>query len=242
LSAFASYFAAEAVHVSGVLAAVACGGVVGRRRLELAAGTRLEGSTAWEFVEFVLTSLVFMLMGLQLRGMLERLTDTDPWRLGLLAAAASAALIVSRIVWVFATFYPAAALASDLNGKGFIPPRSYPTIISWAGMRGVVSLAAALALPAEFPGRDEIVFVVFCCILVSLILQGTTLAPLIQRWLAEFGQGDKWRVCLKAAMMPRIRSAHDEADPPDAQSGLQSKGGVGRHQGREDAGRVGAAV
>jgi CPA1 family monovalent cation:H+ antiporter len=182
LSAFASYFAAEAVHVSGVLAAVACGGVVGRRRLELAAGTRLEGSTAWEFVEFVLTSLVFMLMGLQLRGMLERLTDTDPWRLGLLAAAASAALIVSRIVWVFATFYPAAALASDLNGKGFIPPRSYPTIISWAGMRGVVSLAAALALPAEFPGRDEIVFVVFCCILVSLILQGTTLAPLIRRF------------------------------------------------------------
>ncbi|MBL6459386.1 Na+/H+ antiporter [Belnapia sp. T6] len=182
LSAFASYFAAEAVHVSGVLAAVACGGVVGRRRLELAAGTRLEANTAWEFVEFVLTSLVFTLMGLQLRGILERLTDTDPWRLALLAAAASTALIVSRIAWVFATFYPVSALMNGLRGQGFAPPLSYPAIISWAGMRGVVSLAAALALPAEFPSRDEVVFVVFCCILTSLLLQGTTLAPLIRRF------------------------------------------------------------
>jgi Na+/H+ antiporter len=182
LSAFASYLAAEAVHVSGVLAAVACGGLVGRRRLDLAAGTRLEGSTAWEFVEFVLTSLVFTLMGLQLRAILERLTDADPWRLALIAAAASGALVLSRIVWVFATFYPAAALANGLRGQGFVPPLSYPAIISWAGMRGVVSLAAALALPANFPARDEIVFVVFVCILVSLLLQGTTLAPLIRRF------------------------------------------------------------
>src|SRR3954462_7380859 len=64
----------------------------------------------------------------------------------------------------------------------------------------------------------------------------------IQRWLAEFGQGDKWRVCLKAAMMPRIRSEHDEADPPDPQSGRQGEGGIGRPQGREDAGRFGAAI
>src|SRR3954470_15774171 len=63
-----------------------------------------------------------------------------------------------------------------------------------------------------------------------------------ERWLAEFGQGDKWRVCLKAAMMPRIRSEHDEADPPDTQSGLQGEGGIGGPQRREDAGRVGAAV
>ena len=182
LSAFGSYFLAEAVHVSGVLAAVACGGLVGRQQLQLAARTRLEANTAWEFLEFVLTSLVFLLVGLQLRGILERLTDYNVGRLALLAAAVSAALIVSRIVWVFATFYPVAALSQGLRGKGFAPPLSHPVIISWAGMRGVVSLAAALALPVAFPGRDVIVFLSFCAILATLVLQGTTLAPLIRRF------------------------------------------------------------
>lgn len=182
LSAFLSYFAAEAVHASGVLAAVACGGLVGRRQLQLAARTRLETNSAWEFVEFVLTSLVFLLVGLQLRGIVGRLTDYDPGRLALLALAVSGALIVSRLVWVFGTFYPVAALLSGLRGRGFAPPLSYPTIISWAGMRGVVSLAAALALPVAFPARDAIVFLAFCAILATLVLQGTTLAPLIRRF------------------------------------------------------------
>lgn len=182
LSAFASYLAAEAFHVSGVLAAVACGGIVGRRQFTLAARTRLETNSAWEFVEFVLTSLVFLLVGLQLRAIVERLTAYDPWHLAALGLVVSAALIVSRIIWVFGTFYPAAALVNGLRGKGFAPPLSYPTIISWAGMRGVVSLAAALALPATFPARDVIVFLAFCAILATLVLQGTTLAPLISRF------------------------------------------------------------
>ncbi len=181
LSAFASYFAAEAIHVSGVLAAVACGGLVGRRQLQLAARTRLEANTAWEFVEFVLTSFVFLLVGLQLRGIVERLGQYDPGQLFVLGTAVSAALIVARFVWVFGTFYPVAALWSGLRGQGFKPPLSYPTIISWAGMRGVVSLAAALALPDCFPARDIIVFLAFVAILATLVLQGTTLAPLIRR-------------------------------------------------------------
>lgn len=182
LSAFASYFAAEAFHVSGVLAAVACGGLVGRRQLQLAARTRLEANSAWEFVEFVLTSFVFLLVGLQLRGIVGRLTQYDPVQLALLALVVSVALIASRVVWVFGTFYPIAALASGLRGRGFVPPLSYPTIISWAGMRGVVSLAAALALPAAFPARDAIIFLAFCAILVTLVLQGTTLGAVIRRF------------------------------------------------------------
>ena len=63
-----------------------------------------------------------------------------------------------------------------------------------------------------------------------------------ERWPGKFGQADKWKVCLRAARMPRIRSDNGEASTPDAQSGLQGEGGVGRHQGREDAGRAGAAV
>ncbi len=182
LSAFASYLLAEAFHVSGVLAAVACGGVVGRNQLKLTAGTRLETNSAWELVEFILTSLVFLLIGLQLRGILESLADIDPWQLVWVAAAVSGTLILSRIVWVFATSYPATALMKGLRGEGFIPPLSYPTIISWAGMRGVVSLAAALALPFDFPGRALIVFLAFCSILTTLVLQGTTLGWVIRRF------------------------------------------------------------
>jgi CPA1 family monovalent cation:H+ antiporter len=181
LSAFASYLGAEALHVSGVLAAVACGGFIGRRQLDLTARTRLEVNVAWEFVEFVLTSFVFLLVGLQLRGILERLGDTSPLGLGMMALAVAAALILSRVVWVFGTFYPFAKLMRGLRGGGFVPPLSFPTIVSWAGMRGVVSLAAALALPMNFPGRDVIVFLAFCAILATLVLQGTTLAPLIRR-------------------------------------------------------------
>jgi CPA1 family monovalent cation:H+ antiporter len=181
LSAFASYFVAEAINVSGILAAVACGGLMGRRQLELAARTRLEANSAWEFVEFVLVSLIFMLIGLQLRGITDRLTDFDVSRLAVLALAVSATLIASRMIWVFATFYPVNKLWMVLKGENLSPPLSHPTIIGWAGMRGVVSLAAALALPLAFPSRDVIIFLAFCAILATLVLQGTTLGFLIRR-------------------------------------------------------------
>lgn len=97
LTGFATYFAAEAVHVSGVIAVVACGFVLGRQQHhKFTARTRLELKAVWSFIEFVLTSLVFMLIGLQLSGIIERLERYDWTRLGLLALATSAALIVSR--------------------------------------------------------------------------------------------------------------------------------------------------
>lgn len=181
LSAFASYFVAEALDVSGILAAVACGGLMGRRQLELAARTRLEANSAWEFVEFVLVSLVFMLIGLQLRGITARFTEIDVGQLAVLALSVAATLIVSRMLWVFATFYPVTTLWKAIKGVGLDPPLGHPAIIGWAGMRGVVSLAAALALPLDFPSRDVIIFLAFCTILATLVLQGTTLGFLIRR-------------------------------------------------------------
>ena len=179
LAAFFSYFAAEWIHGSGVLAAVACGGMIGRAQIKLAAQTRLETTSSWELVEFVLASLVFLLVGLQLRGILDRLTDFTPGALLVLAVAISLVLIVSRFVWVFFTFYPASAVLAVVRGGSFTPPLSHPTIISWAGMRGVVSLAVALALPTAFPERDIIVFLAFCAIFSTLVIQGTTLKFLI---------------------------------------------------------------
>lgn len=175
LAAFISYIIAEWVDGSGVLAAVACGGMIGRAQLMLTAQTRLHANSAWELVEFILASLVFLLVGLQLRGIVSRLVAYDGWQLTQLGLLVSGVLIVSRFVWVFATFYPASAIVALWRGEKVTPPLSYPTIISWAGMRGVVSLAAALALPAAFQARDLIVFLSFCAILSTLVLQGTTL-------------------------------------------------------------------
>jgi CPA1 family monovalent cation:H+ antiporter len=182
LAGFVAYFAAEAVHASGVLGVVVCGLVLGRQQhLAFTAETRLTAAAVWRFIEFVLTSLVFMLIGMQLRGIVERLTRYDPWQLAWLALAVSAALIVSRFLWIFPTAWLPRRLSPALRKRDPMLPWSELFVLSWAGMRGVVSLAAALALPMQFPGRDIIVFLAFCAILATLVLQGTTLGPLIRR-------------------------------------------------------------
>ena len=182
LAGYAAYFAAEQIHVSGVLAAVACGLVLGRKQhVEFTAKTRLELNAVWSFFEFILTAVVFMLIGLQLRGIVARLDRYDPLDLALLGAAVSATLIVSRFLWVFPAVWLPRALSRALRERDPMPPWSHPVILSWAGMRGVVSLAAALALPTQFPGRDIILFLSFCAILSTLVLQGTTLGWVIRR-------------------------------------------------------------
>ena len=182
LAGFAAYILAERFHASGVLAAVACGLVLGQQQhAAFTAQTRLESGAVWSFVEFALTALVFILIGLELRGLIERLEDYDPWQLAALGLAVSAALIASRFAWLFPATWLPRALWPGLRERDPMPPWSHVTVMSWAGMRGVVSLAAALALPAEFPGRDIILFLAFCAILATLVLQGTTLGPLIQR-------------------------------------------------------------
>ena len=182
LAGFASYFAAELLHTSGVLAAVACGLVIGRSQHEaLSARTRVASTAVWDFIEFVLTGLVFILIGLQLRAVLDRLGAFGFWRLAGLAAASATVLIASRFVWVFGSAGVAALLPARLKLGKAAMPLSHLTVISWAGMRGVVSLAAAVALPVGFPGRDLIVFLAFSAILVTLVLQGTTLSWLIRK-------------------------------------------------------------
>ena len=178
LAGFASYFAAELLHLSGVLAAVACGLVLGIRQHEvLSARTRVASTAVWDFLEFLLTSLVFILIGLQLRDVVGRLGDYTTANLALMGLVTSVTLIASRFVWVYGT-----SNLPRLFGLNRVRlPSSHLAVISWAGMRGVVSLAAAIALPIDFAGRDLIIFLAFCAILVTLVLQGTTLGWLIQR-------------------------------------------------------------
>jgi NhaP-type Na+/H+ or K+/H+ antiporter len=144
----------------------------------------LELHAVWNFIEFLLASLIFMLIGLQMRGIVERLASesaTALTSLALLALAVSATLIVSRFVWVFMTGWLPGAFSRSEAAQSTRPLWTHHAVVSWAGMRGVVSLAAALALPANFPARDVIVFLAFCAIFATLIVQGTTLGWLVRK-------------------------------------------------------------
>lgn len=181
LVAYASFLAAEAAHVSGVIAVVTTGMIIGQNQHRvLSARTRVFAGAVWEFIQFILNGLVFILIGLQLNGILDRISGRGWVDLAGIALAVSAVLIVSRFVWVF----PSAHLQRAWPGvraSDPTPPASHLFVIAWAGMRGVVSLAAALALPLDFPERDLLVFLAFCAILATLVVQGTTLEWVICR-------------------------------------------------------------
>lgn len=185
LACYASYFAAEALHLSGVIAVVTTGLVLGQASHRvLSSQTRLASRAVWQFTEFILNSLVFILIGLQLNHILGRLEGWSWVSLGRTALAMAAILIVSRFLWVFATA-GLPWLIPALRRRNPAPPWGMAAVVSWAGMRGVVSLAAALALPLDFPQRDLIVFLAFTAILATLVLQGTSLEWLIRRLKME---------------------------------------------------------
>jgi monovalent cation/hydrogen antiporter len=180
LVGWASYIAAERLQVSGVLSVVSCGLVMGWYQHELlTAQTRTQAVAVWGMVEFVLEALVFVLIGLSLRGVLARMGMMDAaFRVAIpLTLTVTAAVIVSRFAWVYAMVYLPRLSPAMRRGKP-APRSSVAFVASWAGMRGVVSLAAALALPDGFPGRDDILLATFGVILATVLLQGTTLGPL----------------------------------------------------------------
>ena len=183
LIAWASYIGGEALHVSGVLSTVACGVVVGRHQhSRLSAQKRVQAGAVWRVVTFLLESLVFILIGLSLRGVMQRLAS-DPhalWTLIPQVAAVVGAVVVARFVWIIPGVYLPRAVSPRLRKRDPYPPVGVPVVMSWAGMRGVVSLAAALALPEGFPGRDFLLATTFAVILVTVLVQGSTLAALIK--------------------------------------------------------------
>jgi CPA1 family monovalent cation:H+ antiporter len=179
---YVAYIAAESLHLSGVLAVVAAGLFRGRYAPRMvSAEMRILARSAWNILVFLLNSLIFILIGLQLSGILGRLGKHSAGELAVLSLAVSAVAIGVRFLWV----YPAARLPRLMGGQ--TPPRAQVFIVSWCGMRGIVSLAAALALPLEtfegegFPYRDLLVFLTFVVIFATLVGQGLTLAPLIRR-------------------------------------------------------------
>ena len=177
---FLAYVAAEEIEASGVIAVVVAGLYLGHRApTETLAATRLQAAGLWETLEFLLQGIVFALIGLQLRSILEALTRYDAGTVALASLAVVVAVIASRFVWMFPATY-LTRLVPRVRERDPAPPWQYPTVIAWAGMRGVVSLAAAAALPATFPMRDLLIFLTFVVIVVTLVVQGLSLPWLIR--------------------------------------------------------------
>jgi len=176
LAPFAAYLSAEALGVSGVLATV-IGGLFARNWLRRSSSdTRVVATAAWQMVLFLLNGLVFMLIGLQVPSVLRGLS-TDLGRVALVTTAIALTVVISRIVWVFpASYLP--RLIPAVRRVDPNPPWQAVFVVAWSGLRGVVSLAAALSLPVSFPERNLILFLVFAIILVTLVGQGLTL-PLV---------------------------------------------------------------
>lgn len=169
LTPFAAYLAAEELGTSGVLATVTSGLCLGwwaPRIME--PETRVRGEAVWNMLIFVLNGMVFILIGLQLSTILVALYSRSLLALIGYGALVSLAAIATRMVWVLA-----GAWLVRLRGEH--APWNEALVVGWAGMRGVISLATALALPLETPERDLLLFLVFCVILVTLVGQGLTL-------------------------------------------------------------------
>ena len=181
LSGYLAFLPAAAIGVSGVLAAVTIGVYMGWYTPQLTTvETRLSGNAFWEILVFLVNALLFALIGIQLHGIVDRLSGRSTVSLIADGILVSAVVIVTRVVWVPIMTYVPRLLFRRIRERDPYPPWQYPVVISWAGIRGAVSLAAALALPVDVPGRDLIVFLTFAVILATLVGQGLTLPSLIR--------------------------------------------------------------
>ena len=179
LSGYLAYLPAAALGVSGVLAAVTIGVYMGWFTPQLTTvETRLSGNAFWEILVFLVNALLFALVGFQLHLIASRISITA----SLLADAVlvTVAVIVTRIAWVPVFAYVPRWLFRGIRERDPYPPWQWPVVLAWAGVRGAVSLAAALALPIDLPYRDTIVFVTFVVILGTLVGQVLTLPLLIR--------------------------------------------------------------
>ncbi len=222
LTPFASYLLADALHTSGVLATVAAGLYLARKSSVLfSAQTRQQALAVWNVLVFLLNGLTFILIGLQLRNILEQLDNTIAHHsvLNLIwyAVGICIATVVVRIIWVIPATYLPRLLSRRVRERDPIPNWRNVAIISWTGMRGVVSLAVALALPevtergAPFPERPLVIYLTFCVILFTLVAQGLSLPFLIRiLGLKDDGESEVEEVKARKVALQTALSRIDE--------------------------------
>jgi Na+/H+ antiporter len=195
LTPFVAYWPPEQLGGSGVLATVTAGLYISWNGLRLiSAATRLQGIFFWDFLNYLIEGMVFLITGLQARSVIAGIRDYSFSRLAISAGLVSAVVIVARFVWLYPATYLPRWLVPAIRRRDPSPPWQWPFALSSAGVRGVVSLVAALAIPfvtaggEAFPDRDLILFLTFSVILVTLVGQGLLL-PWIIRMLGLANAG-----------------------------------------------------
>ena len=263
---YVAYIFAESLHLSGVLAVVAAGLVRGRYAPEIvSAEMRIIARSVWNLLVFLLNSLIFILIGMQLSGIVSRLTGYSLAQLFLYGAFVSVVAVIVRFAWIYPATYLSLMFRVSLGQFVAPPVEGEVFIMAWCGMRGIVSLAAALALPPTladgnaFPERDLIIFLTFVVIAVTLVVQGLSLKPLIRRlklgkdWSLQEEQ-QRAKMALGKAAIAAIDAAAATDEIPDELAEriraefaekitLSVPGGLMlSHSGADDARRLRAAA
>lgn len=205
LSGYAAYLPAEALGLSGVIAAVTTGIYMGWHTPELTTAVmRIQGQSVWEVLTFLVNAILFLLVGLQLPKVIDALSARPALELAGWAALTALTVMAVRAVWVFVL----TQLARRLFPREGLPSWRSTAVVAWAGARGAVSLAAALAIPlttdagSPFPDRDLVIFLTLAVILATLVIQGMTLKPLIRALGVDDGVQD-----LQEEQNARLRAA-----------------------------------
>ena len=235
LTPYAAYLLADALQVSGVLAVLAAGLYLSRQSSRFfSSNTRLQANAVWNVLVFLLNGLVFLLIGLQLRSIVASIAGRSLLALVWQALLISLAVIAMRLAWVFSATYLPRLLNPRLRARDPYPGWRQVAIVAWVGMRGGLSLAAALALPltltggALFPQRDLVIFFTFAVILATLVGQGLSLLPLIrllglERESALEGEHAQAHLVAARAALTRLDELADEQwVPQDALTHLRS--------------------
>jgi monovalent cation/hydrogen antiporter len=208
---FVAYLLGESLHVSGVLAVVVAGLVIGHNNPSWASGaSRLQTDAVWRLVDFLLEGIVFLLIGLQLPMVIRGLDQYDTSTIATAAAITVGVVLLLRPIWLWLTEHLPQALHTRLGGHGDgtaaeeddVPRLTGREIVvlSWAGTRGVISLAAIFTLPLvtdtgePFPDRNLLLFCAFLAVLVTLVGQGLTFAPLVRALDLRADQADQARL------------------------------------------------
>jgi len=224
---FAVWMLAERLHLSGILTVVAFAMASARRAASVTpASVRVPSYVVWEFAVFVLNVLAFVLVGFQLKAIIGRVDTPTLLEYGGVAGAVCLATILSRLAWVWgAAAFSRWLCRPDPDGTaGLRDPvslsRRAATVVGWCGMRGIVTLAAALALPASFPHRDLLLFTAFSVVLGTLAVQGMTLRPLMNalRLEDDGAVGREVRLARVETLRASIAATRDE--PGDEMTGL----------------------
>ncbi|WP_099039523.1 Na+/H+ antiporter [Mycobacterium neglectum] len=218
IAPFVIYFVAELIHGSGVIAVVVAALILGQRSAHAGYATRLQDFALWQSVVLTLESFAFLLIGLQLPEVISELEGIRASVLIWSSAAVFATVIGVRIAWVFMFAYLPPLLSRRVREREPTPPPAQVFVVAWAGMRGVVSLAAAAGVPLvtlsgdPFPGRPHLVFLTFVVVVGTLLLHGLTL-PWVIRLLHV--QGDDPQQDRLAAVQAQDRAARAAADRLD---------------------------